>query len=128
MIQATAYGLPRLRTNCLCASSILREHGREGQNVFETLIIIGIVLVALGSLAYVMGRPNRYSQMTDQEFEEDTKRGPGLGAAIIGMERALRRREADYVIEQKLRVEKNATPSGDKPHPEDDETGNSPHK
>jgi hypothetical protein len=96
--------------------------------VFETLVIIGIVLVALGSLAYVMARPNRYSRMSDEEFEEDTKHGPGLGAAIIGMERALRRREADYVIEQKLRVEKDATPSGDKPHPEGDETESSPHK
>jgi hypothetical protein len=31
------------------------------------------------------------------------------------MERALRRHEADLVIEEKLRVEKDATPSGDRP-------------
>lgn len=89
--------------------------------MLDTLIAILIGVGALGALVYVISRPNRYSQMSDEEFEEDTKRGPGLGATIIGMERALRRREADYVIEQKLRVEKDATPSGDKPHPEEAE-------
>jgi hypothetical protein len=86
--------------------------------MLETIFIIATVLLAVGALVYVMGRPNRYSQMSEEEFEEDTKRGPGLGAIIIGAERALRRREADFVIEQKLRVEKDATASGDKPHPE----------
>ena len=97
----------------------MREDRRQRRRtVLLALITIGIVLGAVGSLVYIMGRPNRYTRMTDQEFEEDTKEGAGWGAAIIGMERALRRREADFVIEQKLRVEKDATPSGDKPHPE----------
>ncbi|MFI5098691.1 MAG: hypothetical protein ACHQT6_12030 [Candidatus Acidiferrales bacterium] len=75
----------------------------------ETLIIILILAGAMGTLIYVLGRPSRYSRMTDEEFEADAKKGSLLGAAVIGLERSLRRREADYVIEQKLRVEKDAT-------------------
>ncbi len=85
--------------------------------MLETVIIALIALVPIGILVYLLGRPNPYSKMTDEEFEEDTKRSSILGSVIIGAERALRRREADYVIEQKLRVEKDATQSGDKPHP-----------
>ena len=55
------------------------------------------------------------SPVSDEEFEEDTKRGSVLGSVVIGMERALRRREADLVIKEKLRVEKDATPYGDRP-------------
>jgi hypothetical protein len=62
-----------------------------------------------------MASPNRYARMSDQEFEEHTKKSSVLGAAVMGMERALRRREADFVIEQKLRIETDATPSGDRP-------------
>jgi len=95
--------------------------------MLDLLLSAAIILGAITALMYVMGRPNRYKHMTDREFEEDTKQGPGLGAAIIGMERALRRREADFVIEQKQRVEKEATASGDKPHPESGEsTGEEP--
>ena len=76
------------------------------------LIIFLTVAGLMGGLIYVMASPNRYAKMTDQEFEEDTRKSSVRGAAVIGMERALRRREADFVIEQKLRIEKEATPSG----------------
>lgn len=84
----------------------------------DTLVFVLIIALAVGALIYAIGRPNRYSKMTDEDFEEDAKKGSLLGSVVIGLERSLRRREADYVIEQKLRIEKDATPSGDKPHPE----------
>lgn len=87
-------------------------------NVILFLLVVGLI----GGLVYVMASPNRYAKMTEQEFEEDTKKNSLLGAAIIGTERALRRREADFVIEQKLRIEKDATPSGDHPPVENPES------
>ena len=83
--------------------------------VLSDIVIFLMVAGLFGGLIYVMASPNRYAKMTDEEFEEDTKRGSVLGSVVIGMERALRRREADLVIEEKLRVEKDATPSGDRP-------------
>jgi hypothetical protein len=79
------------------------------------VIIFLIVVGLIGGLVYVMASPNRYARMTDQEFEEDNQKSSVLGAAVMGMERALRRREADFVIEQKLHIEKDATTSGDHP-------------
>ena len=84
----------------------------------DSLLFVLIVVLVIGALIYVIGRPNRYSKMTDEDFEADAKKGSILGSVVIGMERSLRRREADLVIEQKLRIERDATPSGDKPHPE----------
>lgn len=83
--------------------------------VLSDIIIFLMVAGLIGGLIYVMASPNRYAKMTDEEFEEDTKRSSVLGSVVIGMERALRRKEADFVIEEKLRVEKDATPSGDHP-------------
>jgi hypothetical protein len=94
----------------------LRQDGIEGAGIVLTDIIIFLMVAGLvGGLIYLMASPNRYAKMTDEEFEEDTKRSSLLGSVVIGMERALRRREADLVIEEKLRVEKDATPSGDHP-------------
>ena len=81
----------------------------------ETLAILVILAAVFGTLIYLMGRPSRYSQMTDQEFEEDAKKESLLGAAVIGFERSLRRREADYIIEEKLRIDKDATPVAGEP-------------
>jgi hypothetical protein len=80
-----------------------------------TIILAVIAIGLVGGLVYVLGKPSRYSEMTDKEFEEETRKGPGLGGAIIGMERALRRREADFVLEQKHRFEKEANIPGGEP-------------
>jgi hypothetical protein len=97
----------------------LRQDGIARAGVVLSDIIIFLMVAGLiGGWIYVMASPNRYAKMTDVEFEEDTKRSSVLGSVVIGMERALRRREADLVIEEKLRVEKDATPSGDRPRAE----------
>jgi hypothetical protein len=84
----------------------------------EYLVVVLIVGAAVAALIYVIARPNPYSSMTEEEFEEDAKRGSALGTAVLGVERILRRREADYLIEEKLRVDKNAASVGGEP-PED---------
>jgi hypothetical protein len=84
----------------------------------ETLTVILIVAGAIGALGYVISRPSHYSKMTEGEFEADTKRSSILGAVVIGLERSLRRREAEYMIEEKLRNDKDATPVAGEP-PED---------
>ncbi len=79
------------------------------------IVIFLMVAGLISGLIHVIASPNRYGKMTDEEFEQDTRRSSLLGSVVIGMERALRRREADLVIQEKLRVEKDATPSGDHP-------------
>ena len=83
--------------------------------MLSDLIIFMMVGGLMGGLIYVMASPSRYAKMTDEEFEEDTKRSSVLGSVVMGLERTLRRKEADFVIEEKLRVKKDATPSGDRP-------------
>jgi hypothetical protein len=102
--------IPRARDGGLRQDGI----GRAGI-VLSDIIIFLMVAGLIGGLIYVMASPNRYAKMTAEEFEEDPKRSSVPGSVVVGMERALRRREADLVIEEKLRVEKDATPSGDRP-------------
>ena len=89
--------------------------------MLNDIIIFMMIGGLIGGLIYVMASPNRYAKMTDEEFEEDTKRSSVLGSVVIGLERTLRRKETDFVIEEKLRVKKNATPSGDRPPEETSE-------
>jgi hypothetical protein len=102
--------IPRARDGGLRQDGI----GRAGI-VLSDIIIFMMVGGLMGGLIYVMASPNRYAKMTDEEFEEDTKRSSVLGSVVIGLERTLRRKETDFVIEEKLRVKKDATPSGDRP-------------
>ena len=54
--------------------------------------------------------------MTEEEFEEESKKKTLVGAALVGLEVALRRREAEQVMEAASRIERDATPSpGDPP-------------
>jgi len=74
----------------------------------------------IGLLVYVLGRPDRYEEMTEEEFEQEAKKKSLLGAAITGLEGTLRKREASMLIEAKGRVEREATPSpGHSPEEED---------
>ena len=63
--------------------------GRAGL-VLSDIIIFMMVSGLMGGLIYVMASPNRYAKMTDEEFEEDTKRSSVLGSVVTGLERTLR--------------------------------------
>jgi len=76
------------------------------------LLVVG-GLIAL--LVYVMGSRDRYEEMTEEEFEEDAKKKSLLGAAIMGLEGTLRKREATVLMEAKGRVERDRTSSPDDP-------------
>ena len=81
------------------------------------LIVVGALI---GALVYVMGGRDRYEEMTEEEFEEEVKKKSLLGAAIMGLEGKLRKREATIMMEAKSRVERDATPSpGDPPEEEE---------
>ena len=77
------------------------------------LIVVGGVIALL---VYVMGSRDRYEEMSEKEFEEEARKKSLLGAAIMGLEGTLRKREATIMVEAKGRIERDATPSpGDPP-------------
>ena len=78
-------------------------------------ILFAVVILLLIALVAVMGSPDRYTKMSQKEFDADAERKSVLGAAMVGVEKALRPERAEQVLEQKKRVEKDATPSGDEP-------------
>jgi len=80
---------------------------------FVLMLLIAVGLVAL--LVYLMGRKDRYAQMTEEEFEQEARKGSYLGAVLMGVEGALRKREAAIMMEAKSRVERDATPSPGEP-------------
>ena len=74
----------------------------------------------IGLLVYVMGSRDRYEEMTEEEFEEEARKKSPLGAAMMGLEGTLRKREATVLMEAKGRVEQDRTPSpGDPPEAPD---------
>ena len=78
-------------------------------------VLFAAVILLLVALVVVMGSPDRYTKMSEKEFNEDAERKSVLGAAMVGVEKALRPERVEQVLEQKNRVEKDATPSGDAP-------------
>jgi ABC-type bacteriocin/lantibiotic exporter with double-glycine peptidase domain len=80
------------------------------------LIVLGGLI---GLLVYVMGSRDHYEEMTEEQFEEEAQKKSLLGAAIMGLEGTLRKREATVLMEAKGRVERDRTPSpGDPPEDE----------
>ena len=80
---------------------------------FGLALVVAIGLIAL--LIYVMAGNDRYATMSEEEFEEEAKKKSLVGAALIGFEYTLRKKEATYVMEVKSRIERDATPSPGEP-------------
>lgn len=78
-------------------------------------VLFAAVILLLIALVVVMGGPDRYAKMSEKEFEEDAERKSLLGAAMVGVEKVLRPERVEQVLEQKKRVEKDATASGAEP-------------
>lgn len=84
-------------------------------------LLIAMVVALLGGLIYVMGSPSPYEEMTEKEFEEEAKEKSLLGAAMIGLDKALQPNRTEHVLVQKKRVEKDGALPGEPP-PEDEKT------
>jgi hypothetical protein len=69
--------------------------------VAGVLLALLVAIGLIGLLICAMGSEDHYATMSEEEFEEEAKKKSMLGAAITGMESALRRREAGYVMEAK---------------------------
>lgn len=79
------------------------------------LVEIAIVVVLLVALVLVMGRPSRYERMTQEEFEEEAKKSSMLGAAVTGLQKVLEPSRVEHILEEKNKLRKESTDSGDHP-------------
>lgn len=71
------------------------------------LVIYGIVKAATG---------NPYSEMTEEEYEAEAKRGSLLGPAIMAVQKNVDpNHHVEYVQEQKENIEAVSAESGDRP-------------
>ena len=60
--------------------------------------------------------------LTEEEFEQESRKKTLVGSALVGLELAWRRREAEQVMEARTRLERDATPApGDPPASENPE-------
>jgi len=84
---------------------------------FIVVALVALFLIAV--LVHVLGSPDKHAEMTEEEFEAEVKRGSLLGAAFMGVEKALRTKEIENVLVHKERVEKAYSVSGDPPTTEE---------
>jgi hypothetical protein len=87
-----------------------------------TILLFFAAVVLIGVLIYVLGAPDRHETMTEEEFEEEAKKKSLVGAALIGLDKAIQPGRTEHVMVQKSRVEKDgstadgspsATPAGE---------------
>ncbi|MGB8525188.1 MAG: hypothetical protein WCD43_19660 [Candidatus Acidiferrales bacterium] len=75
--------------------------------VLIAVVIYGIVKMASG---------DRYSNMTEQEFEAEARRGSRIGGAIAEVQKIVDpSHHVEYVQEEEERMEADGSESGDKP-------------
>ena len=79
--------------------------------------VVGLFLFALilyGIYKAVTG--DRYSEMSDQEFEAEARHASQLAPALIGLQKIVDpNHHVEFVEEQQQRVEADAAQSGDPP-------------
>jgi hypothetical protein len=98
------------------APSLREDEVRKGDWKLAVLFAIAIAIALLLALAYVIASPAPYSQMSEEEFEAEAQRKTLLGAAMMGLDKAIQGDRAERLEIVKQRVEKDQTPSGDVPN------------
>ena len=78
---------------------------------FLVIVIVALVI----ALVVAIGGSDRYSKMTEKEFEEEAERSSLLGAAMIGTQNLIQPSRVQAMSKQKKRVEKDAAVPGDPP-------------
>jgi len=80
-----------------------------------TLFLIIVIVALVIALVVSIGGSDRYSKMTEKEFEEEAERSSLLGAAMIGTQKLIQPSRVQAMSEQKKRMEKDAAVAGDPP-------------
>lgn len=95
--------------------------------------LILLLIVAIAALIFSMATgKNRYSEMTEEEFEAEAKRNSLSAAAVLGLQKVLEPNKVEYILQRDKRVEGEHADSGDRPPDEapvpapSDTTGRSP--
>ena len=77
-------------------------------------IVIGIVVVLVCGIVKAASA-DRYSNMTEEEFEAEAQRSSLIGGAMIGLQQVIDPgHRVEYLQEQKLRIEAEDADSGDR--------------
>ncbi|MBI3404125.1 MAG: hypothetical protein HY046_01550 [Acidobacteria bacterium] len=78
------------------------------------LVIIGILLLlVVAGFIGLLNSEDRYSKMTEEEFEAEAKRSSAIGAAVMGMQEILEpSRKVEYIRQEKTEAER--ADAGDK--------------
>ncbi len=84
---------------------------------YAILGLVGLALFAGIIYGIVKGASgDRYANMTEEEFEAEARRSSPIGAAVTGLQKIIDPgHRAEYVQEQKERIEADGAESGDRP-------------
>jgi hypothetical protein len=93
------------------------ERGRCAKGTVTMIYVIGFaVIVALIVAIAKAASGDRYSKMTDEEYEAEVQRSSRMGAAVTGLQKIIDpSHSAEYVQEQAQRLEADGANSGDGP-------------
>ena len=81
-----------------------------------TYAITAVILIALVYAIAKAASGDRYSKMTDEQFEAEARRSSAVGGTVAELQKILDpSHRVEYVQEQQERVEAEGAESGDRP-------------
>lgn len=82
----------------------------------EYVVIAVVLILALAGILHAVTGKSRYAEMTEQEFEEEARRGSPVGNALTSVQGIIEpNRKVEYVLQQDKRFEGDSSESGDRP-------------
>lgn len=82
----------------------------------EYVVIAAVLILALAGILHAATGKSRYAEMTEEEFEEEARRGSPLGSALMSVQGIIEpNRKVEYVLQQDKRFAGDASESGDRP-------------
>jgi len=82
---------------------------------FIIALVAGVAWLVLRA---VVASQDRYTKMTEEEFEAEAKKASGVGAGLQEFQRIVEGRRVEYTLQQDKHIEAEEAESGDKPKPD----------
>ncbi len=79
------------------------------------VVLIAILVALLVGVVMAASTRDRYTNMTEKEFEAEAERSSVLGAATLGLHKLLQPKRVEYIVQKDKHVEAEHADSGDRP-------------
>jgi hypothetical protein len=83
-----------------------------------SIVILAVLAAVVALIVGCTAGKDRYAEMSEEEFEAETKRASLFGAAVMGLQKVLEPKHVEYMMQRDKKVKGDQSVAGALPSPD----------